>query len=58
MPQIQVVKLSLQDHGSGPTTACRHVIPLLQADDNMEVIDPVTLKAVGQTVLAVVWKET
>lgn len=26
-------------------------------DDNMEVIDPRTLKAVGQTVLEVVWKE-
>lgn len=26
-------------------------------DDNMDVIDPTTLKAVGQTVLEVVWKE-
>lgn len=26
-------------------------------DDNMDVIDPATLKAVGQTVLEVVWKE-
>ncbi len=26
-------------------------------DDNLEVIDPATLKAVGQTVLEVVWKE-
>ena len=26
-------------------------------DDNMDVIDRATLKAVGQTVLEVVWKE-